>query len=630
MTFVRGAWRFLVGVKDVLVLLLLLLFFLGLWAALHTRGASNVPNGAALVLDLDGPIVDQASQQSPFGAVTGGTSRLSEIEVRDVVRAIDTARTDGRIKLIVLQLDAFIGAGQANLQSIAASLKAFRASGKPVYAYATAYTDASYYLAAQANHTWINPLGGVLLTGPGGTNLYFKKALAKLDVDINVFRVGKYKSFVEPFTRTEASPEAKAAEQALVDGLWKTYTTDVHAARPSVDVTAAFANLPARINAANGDFAHEALNAHLVDTIGTRAAFGRSIANLVGVGDDKQPGAFNGITLAKYAAATKPSRSGPAVGIVYVAGNIVDGEAGPGTAGGDTIAKLVAKALTNNDIKALVVRIDSPGGSVLASERIREALAEASARGLPVVASMGSVAASGGYWVSTAASQVFAQPSTITGSIGVFAVIPTFNRALDHLGISTDTTKSTPYTGDPDILRGLTPESSMILQASVNDIYRRFTGLVATARHLPVATVDDIAQGRVWTGDDALRLKLVDHLGGLDAAVAAAGRAAKLGATPRTIDIERTPSLLIQLIGQSLGLGGNSDDGTSSARDPFAKLAQASRMQILGALGEAAAVAGGSTIQAHCLECSGLAPPRPANIARSADWLGTVAALIKH
>ncbi|MGI4876339.1 MAG: signal peptide peptidase SppA [Janthinobacterium lividum] len=629
MTFVRGAWRFLVGVKDLAVLVLLLLLALAVWAAFHTRTA-RIPDGSALVLDLDGPVVDQSSERSPFAAATGGPTGGNEIEVRDVVRAIDTARTDGRIKLIVLQLDTFIGAGQANLQSIAAALQNFERSGKPVYAYATAYTDASYYLAAQANHAWINPLGGVLLTGPGGTNLYFKKALDRLDVDVNVFRVGKYKSFVEPFTRTEASPEAKAAEQALIDGLWKTYTSDVHAARPDVDVTAAFANLPARIKAANGDFAKEALDAHLIDQVGTRVAFGQAIARIVGTGDDKQPGAFNGVKLDTYASATKPSRSGPAVGVVYIAGNIVDGEAGAGTAGGDTISKLVAKALTNSDIKALVVRIDSPGGSVLASERIREALAQATAKGLPVIASMGPVAASGGYWVSTAASQVFAQPSTITGSIGVFAVIPTFNRALDKLGITTDATKSTPYTGDPDVLRGLTPDSATILQASIDDVYRRFTGLVATARHLPVARVDEIAQGRVWTGADALNLKLVDHLGGLDAAIAAAGRAAKLGDKPRTIDVEKTPSLLLQLVGQSLGLGGGDTDDQARARDPFAKIAAASRARIFGAIGEAAAIAGGSTIQAHCLECSGLAPPRPANIARSADWLGAAAAIVKQ
>ena len=622
MSFVRGAWRFLVGLKDALVLLLLLLFFVGIWAAMQMRGGARIPNGAALVIDLDGPVVDQASERSPFAAATRPVGGGNEIEVRNVVRAIDTARTDPRIKLIALELDTFIGAGQANLQAIGASLQAFRKSGKPVYAYATSYSDASYYLAAQANYVWLNPLGGVTLTGPGGTNLYFKRALDKLDVDINVFRVGKYKSFVEPFTRTAASPEAKAAEQALIDGVWRTYRDDVHAARPAVDVAAAVANLPARIAAAKGDFAREALDDHLVDTIGTRVAFGRAIAKVVGEGDDRTPGAYNGVALDRYAGATKPGGSGPAVGIVYVAGNIVDGEAGAGTAGGDTIAKLIAKALTNSDIKALVVRIDSPGGSVTASERIREALGEARAKGLPVIASFGPVAASGGYWVSTAASEVFAAPSTITGSIGVFAVIPSFNRALDKLGIDTDGIKTTPFTGAPDILRGLTPESKILLQAGVENFYSRFTGLVAAARHLPQARVDEIAQGRVWTGADALNLKLVDHLGGLDAAVAAAGRAAKLGDHPRTIDIEKTPSLLLQLIGQSLGIGGQA----SVARDPFARITAASRARVLGAIGEAAAIASGATIQAHCLECASVSPARPADLARSAAWLDGAAA----
>ncbi|MBV8971818.1 MAG: signal peptide peptidase SppA, partial [Sphingomonadaceae bacterium] len=612
------------------VLLVILIVAVGIWAVAHTR-TTRVPDGGALVLDLDGPVVDQASERSAFAALPGQGGNSDEIEVRDVLRAIDTARTDSRIKLIVLQLDTFIGAGQANLQAIGAALRAFEKAGKPVYAYATAYTDASYYLAAQANHAWINPLGGVLLTGPGGTNLYFKKALDKLDVDVNVFRVGKYKSFVEPYTRTEASPEAKAAEQALVDGVWRTYLDDVRAARPAADITADLATLPQRIAAAHGDFAQEAVDAHLVDTIGTRVAFGQAVAKVVGQGDDKQPGAFNGITLDKYVKATKKSRSGPAVGIVYVAGDIVDGDAPAGTAGGDTIAKLVAKALTNNDIKAIVVRIDSPGGSVTASERIREALAEAKTKGVPVIASMGPVAASGGYWVSTAASQVFAAPSTITGSIGVFAVIPTFNRALDRIGISTDSTKSTPYTGDPDILRGLTPDSRVVLQAGIDDVYRRFTGLVAAARHLPVARVDEIAQGRVWTGTDGVRLGLVDQLGGLDAAVAAAAKAAKLGDNPRTIDIEKTPSLLVQLVADSLGLGSGGDDvgDSSRARDPFAKLVAAGRARVLASVGEAVAVAGGATIQAHCLDCAAVAPPRPASVARASAWLGSAATLLR-
>ena len=626
MAFVRGAWRFLVGVKDLMVLLLLLLFFVGLWAALHSKSPTTVPSGSALVLDLDGAVVEQSTEGSPFSAFSGVRNQ-QEVQVRDILASIDAARTDSRIKLIVLDLDAFLGAGEANLQSIGSALRAFKAAGKPVYAYATAYTDDGYYLAAQATQAWINPLGGVLLTGPGGPNLYFKAALDKLDVDVNVFRVGTYKSAVEPYTRTDASPEAKAAEQALVDSLWQTYAADVAAARHGADVNAFLANLPARVSNAGGDFAAASLKAGLVDRIGTRAEFGRMIAKIVGDGTDSRPGSFNAVKLPAYREATKKTGSGKAIGIVYVAGSIVDGDAPLGSAGGDTIAAQIDKAVANDDIKALVVRIDSPGGSVLASERIREALAEAHTKGLPIVASFGPVAASGGYWVATAADEIIAQPSTITGSIGVFAVIPTFNRSLKALGIGTDGVKSTPYSGDPDVIRGLTPETRVILQDSVEDIYRRFTGLVAKARQLPVGRVDEIGQGRVWAGNRAVELKLVDRLGGIDVAIAAAAKRAKLPADTRTIDVEKTAPLLGQLVASLFGTD-DSDDAqafASGARDPFARATQLSRLRILAAVGEAQAVAGGATIQAHCLGCSGLTMPRAANAAAAEGWLAKLA-----
>ena len=628
MIFVRSVWHVLVGIKDLMVLLLLVLFFFGLWAALQGRAPLTVPGGSALVLNLDGPIVDQPSERSPLALASSSSSGPREIAVRDVVRALGNARTDDRIKLVVLDLDAFIGAGQANLQSIAAELGKVRKAGKPIYAYATAYTDASYYLAAQANKVWVNPLGGVLLTGPGGPNLYFKKALDKLDIDVNVFRVGTYKSAVEPFLRSDSSPEAKAAEQALVDSLWSSYTADVRAARPTADVNAVLANLPERVTAAKGDLATQSLQSGLVDKIGTSVEFGRSIAGLVGRGDDEREGSYNSIKLGKYLGATDGSRktSGPAVGIVYVAGMIVDGDAAPGTAGGDTISKLVAKALTNDDIKALVVRVDSPGGSVLASERIREALMVAKGKGLPIIASFGPVAASGGYWVSTAADAVYAQPSTITGSIGVFAVIPTFNRALTALGVGTDGVKSTPYSGDPDILRGLTPETKVLLQASVEDIYRRFTGLVASARKLPLTRVDEIGQGRVWSGRTALELKLVDGLGGLDVAVAEAARRAKLPADTRTIDIERKPTVIAQLLRSVASTSEDSNDAEVS-RDPYAQIARVGQQRLLSAIGEASAVASGPTIQAHCLSCSTLVPPRAAYVAKAEGLLARAVAL---
>jgi protease-4 len=628
-TFVRYTWRFLVGVKDLLVLLLLLLFFVLLWTALSSRSPLTVPDGGALVLNLDGGIVDQGAETTAF-QLASGSDIGSQRQMRDILTGIETARKDSRIKLIVLDLDTFVGAGQANLQSIGTALQRFRQEGKPVYAYATAYTDDGYYLAAQANKVWVNPLGGVLLTGPGGANLYFKKALDKLDVDINVFRVGTYKAAVEPFTRTESSPEARAANQTLVDSLWKTYVGDVRSVRPGTDINAFLAQLPQRLGAAGGDQAEAALDAKLVDAIGTRSDFDSAMVKIAGSGDQKRFGTFRGVTLDTYNAANKSvvPESGPAVGVVYVTGNIVDGEAPRGTAGGTTIARAIADTLADNDdIKALVVRVDSGGGSVLASEEIRQALLDAKKKGLPVVASFGPVAASGGYWVATAADEIYAQPSTITGSIGVFAIIPSFNRALAEYGVFADGVKSTPYSGEPDVLRGLSPETKVMLQTSVEAIYRRFTGIVAASRKLPVAEVDRIGQGRVWAGETALGLKLVDGLGGLDVAVAAAAKRAGLKGDVRTIAVERGESPFVTALNSFMG--GGEQDEAQAARDPFAKLAARSRMRLLAAVGDMQAMASGPTMQAACTECSTLGSPRPAAARDGAGWLGKLAALVR-
>ena len=628
MTVVRYTWRFLVGVKDLLVLLLLLLFFGALWTALNSRSTVSVPDGGALVLHLDGAIVDQAADQSPLEFVSG-RNMAGQVQERDIIRGIDSAASDNRIKTVVLDLDTFVGAGQANLQAIGQALQRFRKTGKTVNAYATAYTDDGYYLAAQANRIWLNPLGGVLLTGPGGSNLYFRNALDKLHIDVNVFKVGTYKAAVEPFTLARSSPEARAANQALVDSLWGSFIADVKVARPAADINAFISQLPQRLGASGGDQAKAALDSRLVDAIGTRSDFDAALVKQVGSGDQRSFGTYSGITLASYLAATDTvlPQSGPAVGIVYVTGDIVDGEAPRGTAGGTTIARAIASAVADNDdLKALVVRVDSGGGSELAAEEIRQALIDAKKQGLPIVASFGPVAASGGYWVSTAADEVFALPSTITGSIGVFAIIPSFNRSLAELGIGVDGVKSTPYSGEPDVLAGLSPETRVILQASVEDIYRRFTGLVATARKLPVTEVDRIGQGRVWAGSTALQLKLVDKMGGLDAAVAAAAARAGIKGKVRTIDIERPEAPLVALFRSVMGPG---DEQEQVSRDPFAKLAATSRLRLLAAVGDMGAIAKGPTMQAACAECSGMGSPRVARAQSGEGWLAKLALAAK-
>jgi len=618
MSFLRGVWRFLVGVKDALALLFLLLIFVLIFGLTRSSAPLTVPTGSALLLDLDGVIVDQASERSPFEVIAGRSELMPEVQVRDVVAAINRAREDKRIKSIVLQMDGFYGTGMANLQSIGTALKAFKAQGKPVYAYSSAYVDDSYYLGAHATEAWLNPLGAVLLTGPGGPGLYFKGALDKLGVDVNVFRVGTYKAAVEPFTRTESSPEAKAANQALVDTLWDVWTSDVQAVRPRVKVDAITGNFTDRVRAAGGDFGQQALADGLVDKIGTYVDFGQAMAKRVGDGDDDRPGSYNQVDYRDYLRGTSSLRSssGGSVGVVYVSGEILDGKAGRGTAGGDTIADLIAKATADDNLKALVVRVDSPGGSVTASEKIRQALVDAKADGLPVVASFGSVAASGGYWIATAADEIYAEPATITGSIGVFAMIPSFERTLAKVGIGADGVKSTPFSGEPDVLQGLSPEVEGLLQASVENIYRRFTGLVGKARNLPVARVDEIGQGRVWSGGTAHQLKLVDHLGDLDDAIAAAAKRAGLPANARAVAIEVQPSLPFQLLESFMA---PQEQQQQPGTDAFARLTRTSQLRAAGSFVAATRVASGPTMQARCLSCAGLTIDLPA--AREAKGL---------
>ena len=625
MRFFRGLWRVLVGVKDGLALILLLLVFVGLWGATRGNSPTVVPSGSALVLNLEGALVDQSSERGLGVLLSGGDAPVPQIRVRDVIEAIHRATVDDNIKSIVLDLDLFMGSGQANLQAVGEALRAFKAKGKPVYSYGTAYVDDGYYLAAHANETWVDPLGGVLLSGPGGSNLYFKSALDRLGVDVEVFKVGTFKSAVEPYVRADASPEAKAANQTLVDTLWDSYTTDVQAARPKLKIDASLANLPDRVKAAGGDFAKAALSDGLVDRIGTRAAFGNEMAKRVGEGTEGRPGSFNAIAFSDYLKVSSPvrDRTGSAIGIVYVAGEIVDGEAPPGVAGGDTIAELIAEATVDDDIKALVVRIDSPGGSVTASERIRQAMLEAKAAGLPVVASMGPVAASGGYWVAMAADEVFAEPSTITGSIGVFAVIPTFAGTLDKLGIGADGVKATPYSGQPNVFEGLNSGTRLLLQASVEDIYRRFTGMVAEARRLTPARVDEIGQGRVWAGGTAHQLGLVDRLGGMEAAIGAAAKRASLDpATVRTVDVEAKPDFLTRLIERSLG------SVKGSGGDVYARILRLSQVRAKSQINDALRLSGGATIQARCLTCAGLGTLNVAPVNREAWRLPLVKELV--
>ena len=600
----RGAWKLLVAIKDLLVLVAMLLFFGLLFAALNARpGKAGIKDGA-LVLDLDGSIVEQPSETAPFAALSGRETP-HQFRLRDVVRAIDAAGDDGRVKAVVLDLDRFGGAYPAALGEIADAMIRVRAK-KPVLTYATGYTDGGYRLAAAASEVWMNPMGGTLFTGPGGNQLYYKGLIDKLGITTHVYKVGRYKSFVEPFIRTDQSPDARAASEALYGALFGQWREAIARARPKAQVTPFLATPDRVVLAANGNIAQANLRAGIVDHLGDRTAFGKRIAQLAGHDDDKPAGTYNGIKYQAWLDAHPLPTSGDAIGVVTVAGNIVDGKGGPGTAAGDTISKAVLDGLAKDKLRALVVRVDSPGGSALASEQIRLAILEAKRKGLPVIVSMGSLAASGGYWVSTAGDTIFAEPSTITGSIGIFGIIPTFENALAKIGVTTDGVKTTALSGQPDIYGGTNPAIDSILQSGIENGYRQFIGRVAAARRMTPQRVDQIGQGRVWDGGTARQLGLVDRFGTLKDAVDFAARRAKLDpAKVHVTYLEKKPGWAS---GLAEAFGGDDDDSATPSGDAFARIGTERRQMLARAVGDMRRLTSAGSIQARCLECGALGP----------------------
>ena len=603
MRFARAIWRLLVGIKDALVLILLLLFFGALYAALS---AKPTPIGeGVLAMDLDGAVVEQPSRADVSEIVAGGTP-TKEYRLRDLTAALENAKTDDRVKAVALDLDGFTGGGQTALTDLADAIRDVRASGKPVLAYATGYTDDSYQLASAASEIWLNPLGVVGLAGPGGSRLYYRGLLEKMGVTAHVYRVGTYKAAVEPFTRDDMSPEAEQNAQALANALLETWRESVAKGRPKAQVEPYMRNMTAAVQAAGGDMAKAALNAGLVDKLADRQAFEKRLAQLGGE-DDRAVGGYQRVKLPAYVREVVAEQDDGPIGVVTVAGMIVDGKAPAGTAGGDSIAQAIEKGLARDNLKALVVRVDSPGGSVLASERIRQALLEAKRRKLPVVVSMGSVAASGGYWVSTPADFIYAEPSTITGSIGVFGILPSFEGTRAKLGLGADGVKTTPLSGEPDVLNGPSPEANQLLQTSVESIYARFLGIVAQSRKKSPQQIDQIAQGRVWDGGTAHQLGLVDGFGSMDEAIAKAAELAKLGDERGVTYLERPLSFREQLL--DMLAQQERDESEAPATDGFAFIANGD-LKLAQAMAELRSVLTGPNIQVRCLECPGVAPAR--------------------
>ena len=602
MKFVRAIWKLLVGIKDALVLLFMLLFFGLLYAGLSAR-PTPVTDGV-LAFKLDGSVVEQPAKAQLSELAGGG--RLKQYRLRDLIAALDAAKGDDRVKAVALDLDGFVGGGQTAMSDLSDAIRRVRTSGKPVLAYATGYTNDGYQLGAAASEVWLNPLGAVAIAGPGGANLYFKGLLDKLGVTANVYRVGTYKAAVEPFIRNDMSPAARENYQAFGQALLESWRDSVLRARPQAKVDAFMKDMPGAVNAAGGDMAKAALAAGLIDKIADRRAFEARLAQLGGT-DDKAPGGYKSIKLESYIKdRVKETPRGP-IGVVTIAGTIVDGKAPNGTAGGDSIAKLIDDGLRKGGLKALVVRVDSPGGSVLASERIRQAILAAKDQGLPVVVSMGSVAASGGYWVSTPADYIYAEPSTITGSIGVFGILPSFQGTLAKLGMGADGIKTTPLSGEPDLLRGPSPDASRLIQASVESIYRTFLGVVAQSRHKSPADIDKIAQGRIWDGGTAHQLGLVDGFGGLPEAIAKAAELAKLGKDDRDVRyLERPPSFkdgLLEMLASQ-----DRDDDSAGPADGFAAIGGRPDLELAAMIADLRSILAGPRIQARCLECGPVAP----------------------
>jgi protease-4 len=618
---IKGAWKLLVAIKDGLVLIAMLLFFGALFAALNARPSQKAIGDGALLVALNGRIVEQPSEVDPFSGLGGVSAAAGEIRLRDVLRALDTARTDSRVKAVVLDLDRFAGGYPSAVAEVAQAVGRVRQSGKPVLAYATAYMDSGYLLAANASEVWVDPMGGALFMGPGGSQLYYKGLIDKLGVNVHVYRVGTYKSAVEPYLLTGQSEPARQANEALYGSILEQWRTNVQRARPKAQIARYLTQPDVVIRAAGGDIGRANLATGLVDKLGDRTAFGQRVAQIVGADAKKGPGGFKTIRLADWINAHPVSKGGQ-IGVLTVAGEIVDGKAGPGTAGGETVSRLLLNGLAKNNLKALVVRVDSPGGSAIASEQIRQAILQAKARGLPVVVSMGGLAASGGYWVATAGDTIFAEPNTITGSIGIFGIIPTFENALAKVGVTADGVASTPLSGQPDVFRGTSPQFDAIAQSGIEHGYRQFLARVAAARKMTPQRVDQIGQGRVWDGGTARQIGLVDRFGTLQDAIAEAARRANIDADDaKPLFLDREPGWQAKLA-QMLAASNNDDEDDRVGDDVLSRIAADRRAIFAQALADARRLATGPAVQVRCLECMAYAPPAPmkADFAL-ADWL---------
>lgn len=532
--FFKWTWRVLNFVREMvlnLFFIFLVLVGVGIWMQIGNGNNSEQTARGALLLDISGVIVDKPSTNHRLGALGrqlfgASSDRLQENSLFDIVNAIRQAKDDRNITGIVLDLKNFIGADQPSMRYIGKALREFRDSGKPVFAVGENYSQGQYYLASFANKIWLSPQGQVDLHGFATNGLYYKTLLDKLKVSTHVFRVGTYKSAVEPFIRDDMSPAAREADSRWIGELWQNYLHTVSANR-QISPQQLFPGAQAIIDgltSVGGDTAKYALDHKLVDALASSADVEKALTKQFGW--SKTENNYRAISYYDYSLKT-PADTGGTIAVIFANGAIMDGEETPGNVGGDTTASQIRDARLDPKVKAIVLRVNSPGGSVNASEVIRAELAAARAAGKPVVVSMGGMAASGGYWISTPANYIVASPSTLTGSIGIFGVINTVENSLSSIGVHSDGVSTSPL-ADISMTKALSPEVQQMMQLSIEYGYKRFITLVADARKRTPEQIDKIAQGHVWTGEDAKANGLVDSLGDFDDAVAKAAELAKL------------------------------------------------------------------------------------------------------
>ncbi|EAM2980890.1 signal peptide peptidase SppA [Salmonella enterica subsp. diarizonae] len=532
--FFKWTWRLLNFVREMvlnLFFIFLVLVGVGIWMQIGNGSNSEQTARGALLLDISGVIVDKPSTNHRLGALGrqlfgASSDRLQENSLFDIVNAIRQAKDDRNITGIVLDLKNFTGADQPSMRYIGKALREFRDSGKPVFAVGENYSQGQYYLASFANKIWLSPQGQVDLHGFATNGLYYKTLLDKLKVSTHVFRVGTYKSAVEPFIRDDMSPAAREADSRWIGELWQNYLHTVSANR-QISPQQLFPGAQAIIDgltSVGGDTAKYALDHKLVDALASSADVEKALTKQFGW--SKTENNYRAISYYDYSL-KKPADNGGTIAVIFANGAIMDGEETPGNVGGDTTASQIRDARLDPKVKAIVLRVNSPGGSVNASEVIRAELAAAKAAGKPVVVSMGGMAASGGYWISTPANYIVASPSTLTGSIGIFGVINTVENSLSSIGVHSDGVSTSPL-AEISMTKALSPEVQQMMQLSIEYGYKRFIMLVAEARKRTPEQIDQIAQGHVWTGEDAKANGLVDSLGDFDDAVAKAAELAKL------------------------------------------------------------------------------------------------------